>query len=129
MKKIIIILVSFLTVSCVDSLEDYSVNQKKATVVPPVGLFNNALKNITDGLTTPNVNVNNFRFYVQYWTATTYVQEPRYDLTSRLITQNWWQGLYTTALADLREAKRLITLDGALTEDVRSNQLAQIEVM
>lgn len=130
MKKILISLFSLvLMVSCVSGLDDYNIDQKRATVVPPATLFTGAVKNLTDVLTTPNVNINNFRFYVQHWTTTQYLDEPRYNMTSRLIPQNVWQTLYRDVLVDLMESKRLVEEDQLTPGEVKNNQLAQIEIM
>ena len=115
--------------SCVDDLDEYNIDQKRATNVPAVTLFTGATKNLADVLTTPNVNVNNYRFYVQHWTSTQYLDEPRYNMTSRLIPQNIWNTLYRDVLNDLKEAKRLVNEDQTLAEGVKQNQLAQIEIM
>ncbi|MEX2567434.1 MAG: SusD/RagB family nutrient-binding outer membrane lipoprotein, partial [Cyclobacteriaceae bacterium] len=102
MKKILISFVSvMLMVSCVGSLDDYNVDKKRATQVPPATLFTGAVKELTDVITTPDVNINNYRFYVQHWTTTQYLDEPRYNMTTRLIPQNVWQALYRDVLADL----------------------------
>jgi hypothetical protein len=130
MKKLLICLFSLVFMaSCVDDLDDYNIDQKSASTVPPATLFTGAVKNLTDVLTTPNVNTNNYRFYVQHWTSTQYLDEPRYNMTSRLIPQNMWQTLYRDVLNDLKEAKRLVTEDELLAENVKKNQLAQIEIM
>jgi hypothetical protein len=130
MKKILISLFSLvLMVSCVDDLDDYNIDQKSATEVPPATLFTGAVKNLTDVLTTPNVNINNYRFYVQHWTSTQYLDEPRYNMTSRLIPQNVWQTLYRDVLADLKESKRLVEEDQITPAEMTNNQLAQIEIM
>ncbi|MCP2045686.1 SusD/RagB family nutrient-binding outer membrane lipoprotein [Pontibacter sp. HSC-36F09] len=130
MKKLIICLFSLVFMaSCVDDLEEYNVDQKQATVVPAVTLFTGATKNLADVLTTPNVNTNNYRFYVQHWTSTQYLDEPRYNMTSRLIPQNMWTTLYRDVLNDFVEAKRIVTEDATLAEGVKKNQLAQIEIM
>lgn len=128
MKKLIIILViasGFIT-SCVDSLDDYNIDQKSATEAPPATLFTNATKELADILTTPNVNLNNFRLYVQYWSTTTYLQEPRYDLTSRTIPEALWETIYRDVLSDLKEARRLLEEDALLDPEEKNNQLAQI---
>ncbi|MCX2741324.1 SusD/RagB family nutrient-binding outer membrane lipoprotein [Pontibacter anaerobius] len=130
MKKILICLFSLMIVSsCVDSLDDYNVDPKRASEAPPATLFTNAVKNLSDVLTTPNVNINNYRFYVQHWTSTQYLDEPRYNMTSRLIPQNMWQTLYRDVLADLKESKRLVNEDEFTPEAEKNNQLAQIEIM
>src|SRR5690554_371234 len=130
MKKIFIYLFSMMFMaSCVDSLDDYNVDQKLPSRVPAGTLFTGALKNLTDVMTTPNVNTNNYRFYVQHWTSTQYLDEPRYNMTSRLIPQNMFQTLYRDVLADLKDAKRLVVEDEAILPAVKNNQLAQIEIM
>ena len=132
MKKIILSLLCsslILATSCVDSLDDYNVSQKNAAAVPSETLFTNAVKNLTDALTSASVNSNNYRFYVQHWTATTYLDEPRYNMTSRTIPQSMWQSLYRDVLSDLKESKRLATENTVTIESVKNNQLAQIEIM
>jgi hypothetical protein len=130
MKKLIVFFLPFLLLTaCVDSLEEYNVDEKRATAVPPVTLFSNALKGLADVLTTPSVNTNNFRLYVQQWSTTTYLDEPRYSLTARTIPQSMWQALYRDVIADLTEAKRLLNADVLISAEVKNNQLAQIEIM
>lgn len=130
MKKILICLFSLvLVVSCVDDMEDANIDPKRTSQAPPVTLFTTAVLSLSDALTTPDVNFNNYRFYVQHWTSTQYVDEPRYNLTSRLIPQNMWQELYRDVLADLKEAKRLVNEDQFLGAGEKNNQLAQIEMM
>src|SRR5688572_3365286 len=131
MKKIIKLFILPLVVltACVDSLEDYNVDQKRAPLVPAETLYTAALKSLTDNISTPNVNFNNFRLYVQHWSTTQYLDEPRYVLTSRLIPQNFWDGIYRDALSDLKEAKRILDADALINADVKQNQLAQIEIL
>ncbi|WP_342083195.1 SusD/RagB family nutrient-binding outer membrane lipoprotein [Dyadobacter sp. OTU695] len=115
--------------SCVDSLDDYNINEKKATVVPPVTLFTNALKGLADIVTTPSVNLNNYRLYVQHWSTTTYLDEPRYNVTARTIPQGFWQAIYRDVISDLNESKRLLNSDNLLEAKMKANQLASIEIM
>jgi hypothetical protein len=130
MKNIGIVFLSIaLLVSCVDSLDDYNIDQKRPSTAPPETFFTSALKQLADAITTPNVNNNNFRLYIQQWATTTYLQEPRYDMTSRIIPQNLWQSLYKDVLADLRESKRLLGEAELMAADDRAIQLAQIEVI
>jgi len=130
MKKISILLLSLaLLTSCVDSLDDYNVDTKRAQTVTAETLFSSALKNLADILTTPNVNNNNFRLYAQHWTTTTYLDEPRYVLTSRPIPQNFWDALYRDVLSDLRDARKIVEANQFITEGVKNNQLAQITIV
>lgn len=118
-----------LLTACVDTLDDYNKDQKKASEIPPRTLFTNALKGLTDILTTPNVNSNNYRMFVQYWATTTYLDEPRYSMTSRLYSQNLWNAIYRDVLSDLKEAKRLLDLDVTLDPAVKNNQLGMIGIL
>ena len=130
MKKIYISLISVMVMtSCVDSLDDYNIDQKLPSQVPAGTLFTGAVKNLTDVMTTPNVNINNYRLYVQHWTPTQYMDEPRYNMTSRLIPQNMFQTLYRDVLADLKDAEKTLEEDELISPQVKNNQLAQLEIM
>jgi hypothetical protein len=130
MRNINILLLSVLMItSCVDSLDDYNIDSKKPSSAPPETFFTAALKQLSDAITTPNVNNNNFRLYIQHWATTTYLQEPRYDMTSRIIPQNLWQSLYKDVIADLRESKRLIDADPLIAATARTTMLAQLEII
>lgn len=130
MKRIYTILIAAVVLSsCAKNLDGYNVDQKKATVVPAVTLFTAAQKSFADVITSPSVNTNVFRFYVQYWTTTEYLDEPRYNLLSRTLPQAFWSAIYKDVLSDLKESKRLVNADPLLNADVKSNQLAQIGVM
>lgn len=130
MKKIYIILVAaaFLS-SCAKNMDGYNVDQKNATVVPAPTLFTAAQKSFADVMTTPSVNTNVFRFYVQYWTSTEYLDEPRYNLTARTIPQAFWSALYKDVITDLKESKRIIAADNVTNADVKANQTAEAEIL
>ena len=129
MRNLIILFVSLVLItSCVDSLDDYNIDQKRPSSAPAETFFTAALKQLSDVITTPNVNTNNFRLYVQHWATTTYLQEPRYDLTSRIIPQNIWQTLYKDVIADLRESKRLLELDKFIGAEDKAAMFAQLEI-
>lgn len=130
MRKLFIAIVSLaLVTSCVDSLDDYNIEQKRPSTAPPETFFTVSVKLLSDLMATPNVNTNNFRLYVQHWATTTYLQEPRYDLTSRIIPQNIWQTLYKDVIADLRESKRLTEEDELIAAENKAIMMAQLEIM
>lgn len=130
MRRIYTILIAgALFSSCAKNLDDYNIDQKKATVVPAATLFTAAQKSFADVLTSPSVNTNIFRFYVQQWTTTEYLDEPRYNLLSRTLPQAFWSAIYKDVLSDLKESKRLINADPLINADIKSNELAQIGVM
>lgn len=131
MKKILLFGFTslFLATSCVDSLDDYNVDPKRATVVPGVTLITNAQRSLARTVASSNVNLNPFRLYVQYWAQTTYFDESIYNIDTRAINSGFWTALYRDVLGDLREAKKIITADPVPADGVKANQLAILEVM
>src|SRR4051812_9538924 len=112
MKKYLIISISLFTLlACTKDISRFNVQTKSPGSVPPSTLFSNAVKTLTDGLASSNVNTNVYRLVVQHWATTTYQDEPNYDFTTRNIPQLWWNRLYRDVLVDLRESKRLIPSD------------------
>ncbi|MBZ9788276.1 SusD/RagB family nutrient-binding outer membrane lipoprotein [Psychroflexus sp. CAK57W] len=132
MKKYII---TFLTVSLLFSCasdENYErLNQdpKNPTEVSEDFLFTSATVSLGDFLASPNVNINVFRFISQYLTATTYVDEPNYDLTNRNIPQSQWSEIYRDVLLDLDDAKDYINESDDLSQGQKDARLGQIEVL
>lgn len=115
--------------SCVSSLDDYNVDTKKPSKVEAGPLFTYSVKAINDLMCSTNVNINVYRFYVQHYTATTYLDEPRYNMVTRTIPQASWDRMYINALSNLNEAKKIVTADAIVAADVKANQLAMIDVM
>lgn len=130
MRKIIALIIPvFLSVSCVNSLDDWNVDPKSATKVPAGTLFSNAQVGFANAMVTPSVNNNNFRLYAQYWTTTTYLSEPRYNMIDRIIPQALWQSMYRDVISDLRESKKILEADQTVLATTKAAQLAQIEVL
>lgn len=118
-----------LLASCVESLDDYNIDRKNPDAVPAGSLFANATKVLVDNQTSPSVNLNVFRFFVQHWTTTTYTDEPQYDIVTRNIPLNYWEPFYREVLIDLQEARRLVEEDENLNGDVRNNSIAVTEIL
>jgi hypothetical protein len=119
--------------SACSKLEDLNKNTKDFTIVSGQSLYNGATRQLVNQLNTPNVNNNNTLLYLQHWTTTTYLDEPRYDMVTRPIPANHMNTLYRLVLANYKEAKRLLTerpasMDG-ITQARRDNQLAIVEIM
>jgi hypothetical protein len=129
MKKLLIfILPVMLLASCAKNLEDYNVDTKKPSLVSAGSLFSNSLKQVTDIQASASVNNNNFRFWIQQWAATTYQDEPRYNITSRDIPLGYWTPMYREVLQDLKESKRLTEADAGLNPAVKNNRIALTEI-
>ncbi|KAA3439260.1 SusD/RagB family nutrient-binding outer membrane lipoprotein [Rufibacter hautae] len=132
MKKILLYTIAslFLATSCVNDLdEDYNLDPKRATDVPPGTLVSNAQFNLSNVITTPDYNTNVFRYYVQHWAAAQYPDESQYNINTREINRFFWTILYRDVLSDLREARNLITANNLLAADLKASQLACIEVL
>jgi hypothetical protein len=135
MKKFLIIFLSFLLLwSCTKDLTNKNLDPKNPIIVPSYSLFTNGQKNMVDLLTTTDVNTNIFRMLAQHWTETTYPDESDYDLATRSIPTQWWNGFYRDVLKSFEEAKALIptdVLDGTAQPDAgrQKNELAITDVM
>lgn len=131
MKKLILILTAAIfAVSCSDNLEDLNQNIKDPTAVSGESLFASAQKQLADQIVTPNVNYNNLRLWTQQLQETTYTDESQYDQITRSIPDNHWREMYRDVLKDLNEGARVITAtDNDLTNDLKPNKLAIIEVL
>ena len=132
MNKLLISGVSalMLTTSCVGSLDDdYNVDPKSPTTALASGFIANAERTLVRTVISTNVNLNPFRFYVQYWAATDYPNESRYDLNTRNIPNAFWVALYRDCLRDLREAKTTIPNDITVPTASKGNALAVAEVL
>ena len=132
MKKYLIISTSFvlLLTACTKNISRFNEQTKSPSNVPPSTLFSNAVRTLTDGLTSSSVNTNVYRLVVQHWATTTYQDEPNYDFTTRNIPQTWWARMYRDVLVDLKEAQRLIPSDINITDEgQRKNQVAISDIM
>src|SRR5215211_2248409 len=132
MKKYFIISSAFLLLlsACTKDISRFNEQTKSPSSVPPATLFSNAVRTVTDGLASSNVNTNVYRLVVQHWATTTYQDEPNYDFTTRNIPQSWWARMYRDVLVDLKEANRLIPLDATiLDEKIKKNQMAISDIM
>ncbi len=130
MKKLFLIalLPLFTVVACRKDLTSLNVDPKNPQSAPSSAFFTSGQKAMTDLLTSTNVNDNIFRLIVQYWTETTYTDESNYDIVTRQIPRQIWNGLYRDVIRDFREAKKLIP-DQVANAAVQQNQLAITEIM
>lgn len=95
---------AFLIGSCKKNITDLNINPTRPLTVASETLFSNASVNLADNMASTNVNTNNFRLFVQYWTETIYRDETRYNLNGRSITDRWWATFYRDVIRDLTQA-------------------------
>ena len=132
MKKILIILMTFLVIASCTKMEDLNKDTKNPAEVPGVTLFSNAQKALADQIASTNVNLNVFKLWAQYWTETTYTDEANYDIINRTISDNAWREWYRDVLMDLKEARLVIGATAYATEQEEleaANQLVIIDIM
>ncbi|MBE2273170.1 MAG: SusD/RagB family nutrient-binding outer membrane lipoprotein [Flavobacteriales bacterium] len=137
MKKILasILLVSLLQSCGRESMSEINTDPNSYYTTVPSTLVTYAEKQLTDYVTTPNVNVNNFRLTMQYWQETTYLDESRYDFSTRNVSDNVWLYLYVRTIKNLDQAKKLINdyqptaSEAATWPKTMKNQLAIIDLL
>lgn len=132
MKKYILTFIALTTLwSCMtdEQYEDLNRDPKNPTQVDADFLFTAATVSLSDVMASPNVNTNIFRFVAQYLTATTYLDEPNFDLTNRGIPENFWSELYRDVIFDVQNAKQLVTDDANLSQSEKDARLGQLEVI
>jgi len=131
MKKILIFLFVFISVTGCTKLDSLNENLKDASVVPGESLFNGATRALLNQLFTANVNNNNTLLFVQYFAETSYPQESQYDMVTRPITASNMNVMYRNVLMNYKEAARVLKATPllAVPQKQRDNQLAIIEIM
>ncbi|MBS3992685.1 MAG: SusD/RagB family nutrient-binding outer membrane lipoprotein [Bacteroidetes bacterium] len=134
MKKYILIAFVLLgAVSCTNDFSEWNKDPKQATEVPASTLFSNAERNLARTMKTHNVNINIFNNLAQYWSATTYPDETQYRLGTRDVPGRFWNALYRDVLIDFKEAKKILTAEGANIAPAlvakNKNQLAVISIL
>ncbi|MEO7314779.1 MAG: SusD/RagB family nutrient-binding outer membrane lipoprotein [Ginsengibacter sp.] len=130
MKKIYLyIFFLFLVAGCTKDISKYNEETKKASVVPPGPLFNNAVKVLSDGLASASVNVNIYRHFIKHWGQAVIQEEAQYDYITRAVNQAWWTRMYKDVLNDLKESSKIITNDQTLAPGQKNNLLATVDIM
>lgn len=133
MKKIVYsvaLLAVVMLAGCSKNFEDMNTNPKQPTDVPSAYLLTSAQKNLSDILASSNVNRNVFRLWTQHWTETTYFDESRYDVVTRLIAANFWTPLYRDVIKDLDACKTAIAADPKITDKtVKASQTAIADIL
>lgn len=132
MKKYIVAITALVTLwSCQtdEQYEDLNRDPKNPTEVASGFLFTAATVSLSDNMASPNVNDGLYRFLAQYWTTTTYLDEPNYNLQARNNPDNVWSEIYRDVLYDLQDAKRIVRENPELSQAEKDARMGQIEVM
>src|SRR4030042_3921015 len=110
-KYILFIFITVLFAACTENFDDFNINKKTPASVTGEPVFSGAQLELADQISTPNVNLNIFRLFAQYWTETTYTDEANYDIVNRTIPDNTFQAYYRDVIKDLNEAAKLIAIE------------------
>jgi hypothetical protein len=108
----LLVLIAVVT-ACTDKFDEFNTDNKRPTEVPGSALFTSGQKALADQISTPNVNLNVWRLFAQYWTETTYTDEANYNIVDRTIPDNTFEAYYMDIIRDFDEARRLY-----LTEEI-----------
>ncbi|UHO40244.1 SusD/RagB family nutrient-binding outer membrane lipoprotein [Chryseobacterium capnotolerans] len=134
MKNIMISsLLALVLMNCTS--DDVNDDPNVAYNMAPEPLLTYAEKELSDYMTTPSVNENNFRLTMQYWQEVTYVSESNYNFTARNVSNNVWTDNYVNVLNNLNKAKELIEqYQPTASEQIawpvkKQNQLAIIDIL
>jgi hypothetical protein len=122
MKKtyLSLILLAVLFAACTENFDDFNIDKKNPAIVEGNALFTSAQLTLVDQISTPDVSLNIFRLWAQYWTQTTYTEEANYDIITGYIPDNTFSAYYKDVLTDFNEAARLIA------EETTANQGEEI---
>ncbi len=119
-KSIYIFCICAAAISCKKDITDLNQSPKDPTYVPSAALFTNATVNLSDVMASTNVNNNNFRLFVQYWTETIYRDETRFNLNQRSIPDRWFATFYRDVIEDLTTASKVVETE---TLDLTAGQI------
>ena len=126
MKNYYIILVITLFFSCSGDLEDMNVDIKNATEAPAETFFNNAMKNLSDRLSTVTYGATGSpwdisRLFVQQMSSVTYNEGTTYYVSFT------WDDVYMGVLNNLQQSRQIIeTEESELSTS--TNKLAILEI-
>jgi hypothetical protein len=132
MKKYIVALMALVTLwSCQsdEQYEDLNRDPKNPTDVASDFLFTAATVSLSDNMASPNVNDGLYRFLAQYFTTTTYLDEPNYNFSSRSNPDNVWSEIYRDVLLDVQDAKSKVMANSELAQAAKDARLGQLEVI
>lgn len=133
MKKIFLLLgATILTATSCSDIDKYNVDPKNPLTADPAFLFSNSQFNLAYQFVDANYNANVGRFWANYATQTTYIQESNYDASNRDIGGSMWDNIYTETLYELKQAKKGLLAQNTVTQseaDIKSNKIAMIKIL
>lgn len=116
--------------ACKKDFENLNTNPKLFPTVPAPTLVTQAERQLSNALTSTNVNNNVFRLVEQQWQATSYPDEGLYNFDTRNINRQMWNSLFRDVLNNLKLAKDIIPDDPTIVGDaIKKNDLAIVDIL
>jgi hypothetical protein len=129
MKHTIYIIVLVIAVTLYSCELPDNINPKTAVVVPATALFTAAEAMLIEQVNSLDQNQNISRLLAQYNAQTTYYGESQWNFYDRGLPDEMWETLYRDVLLDLKEVRRLTALDLSITDEVKTNRLAMVDIL
>ncbi|WP_262915065.1 SusD/RagB family nutrient-binding outer membrane lipoprotein [Niabella ginsengisoli] len=108
----VVFIFGIILTGCVKDVENFNNDQSKPYDVGASLLMTNAQRDLADQMTTPDVNLNVFRFFQHYWTMTTYYNDASFNFSgTRTVPDNHWDALYASVIGNLESAKMAISVE------------------
>jgi hypothetical protein len=129
-KILLFIGATFCFLSCDDDLSQLNVDPKNPTEIGAEPLFTNGQYNLVNQMVNINYNHNVDRFWANYYTQTTYIEESSYDAANRDIGGSMWDNIYTETLYELKAAKDLLRAEevSSALQAEQDNKIAIIKI-
>lgn len=121
------VLAAFSLTSCERDLTSLNEDPKHPSVLQSKSLLATGQYQSSYYMFTGSVNFNNYRFFVQQWAETTYIDETNYDLITRNQPRNHWNRMYVYSLNNFEQAKKNLELE-ANDESIKNNKWATLEI-
>lgn len=113
--------------SCDKGFDEMNIDPNRPTEVPAQNLLTQAQLSLNDLFWGIAVNAEFSMLMVQHFAQNEYAEESRYNLTGSNFN-GIWNTAYAEGMNDLKVAADLVREDETLTEDVRANRLAILEI-
>ena len=113
--------------SCERDLTSLNVDPKHPSTLPSQNLLAMGLQQSSYYMFTGSVNFNNYRFFTQQWSQTTYTDETTYNLVTRNQPRNHFNRMYVYSINNYKTAKVNLETE-ANTPAIKANKLASLEI-
>ncbi|GGP05797.1 hypothetical protein GCM10010992_23310 [Cloacibacterium rupense] len=127
LSSIILGVLAFSLTSCERDITSLNIDPKHPQVLPSGTLFAMGQYQQFYYAYTGSVNHNNYRFFTQMWSETTYTDEVNYDLVTRNQPRNVFNRLYVYTINNYEQAKTNLASEGG-DPSLKANKYASLEI-